>query len=196
MERTRTAVFPYVICALFAALTAVCSQIMVPLPFTPVPINLGLLAVWICGGLLGPKRGAIAISVYILLGAVGVPVFAGFNAGLGALAGPTGGYIIGYLPSVILFGLLVGRAEKAEQGRKTLKTFLLIIAMGLPAMAVCYAFGTAWFMITTGMGLVESLVMCVIPFVPGDALKVVAAVVACEALRKPLRLYLAPRDSS
>jgi len=175
-------------CALFAALMAVCSQIMIPLP-SPVPINLGLLAVWICGGLLGAKKGAIAVLVYILLGAVGVPVFAGFNAGLGALAGPTGGYIVGYLPSVILFGLLVGRRAAEEQDKKTLRFFLLIIARGLPAIAACYALGTIWFMFITGMGLLEALALCVFPFIPGDLLKVIAAVFICEALRKPLRFF-------
>ena len=188
--KTKSVIFPYVICALFAALTAVCSQIMVPLPFTPVPINLGLLAVWICGGMLGAKRGAIAIIVYVLLGAVGVPVFAGFGAGLGALAGPTGGYILGYIPAVILFGLLAGRAKNAERGRKTASGFLLTILTGLPAMAACYALGTGWFMVTTGRGLMESLVMCVFPFIAGDVLKVIAAVAVCEALRKPLKMYI------
>ena len=187
---TRSVIFPYIMCALFAALTAVLSQIMVPLPFTPIPINLGLLAVWVCGGILGAKKGAIAIVVYILLGAVGVPVFAGFNAGLGALAGPTGGYIIGYIPSVIVFALLAGRAINEERGKKTVPGFLLIIASGLPAMAACYAPGTVWFMITTGMGLIESLVLCVIPFIPGDVLKVLAAVLICEALKKPLKALL------
>jgi len=188
--KTKSVIFPYILCALFAALTAVLSQIMVPLPFTPIPINLGLLAVWVCGGILGAKKGAIAIIVYVLLGAVGVPVFVGFNAGLGALAGPTGGYIIGYIPSVIVFALLAGRAINEERGKKTASGFLLIIARGLPAMVACYAPGTVWFMITTGMGLVESLILCVIPFIPGDILKVIAAVFICEALKKPLNSLL------
>ena len=194
--RTKTVIFPYVLCALFAALMAVFSQIMVPLPFTPIPINLGLLAVWACGGTLGAKKGAIAVLVYILLGAVGVPVFAGFNAGLGALAGPTGGYIVGYVPSVIVFGLLIGLSENAKTKKKTVIGFLLIIARGLPAMAVCYAFGTAWYMITTGVGLMTSLVLCVIPFIPGDVLKVIAAVAICEALRKPLRSLTRAQSAS
>ena len=185
--KSRSVIFPYVLCALFAALTAVCSQIMVPLPFTPIPINLALLAVWVCGGILGAKKGAIAMLVYILLGAVGVPVFVGLNAGLGALAGPTGGYIIGYLPSVIVFALLVRQPETRERGGKPAKGFILSIVRGLPAMAACYSPGTAWFMLTTGMGLTESLVICVIPFIPGDVLKIVAAVAVMGALRKPLR---------
>jgi len=182
--KSRSVVFPYVLCALFAALTAVCSQIMIPLPFTPIPINLALLAVWVCGGVLGAKKGALSILVYILLGAVGIPVFVGLNAGLGALAGPTGGYIIGYLPSVIIFELFVKNVDVQE---KKAKTFLLSIIRGLPAMAACYASGTAWFMMTTGMGFLESLIICVIPFIPGDVLKIVAAVAVTGALRKPLR---------
>jgi len=185
--KSRSKVFPYVLCALFAALTAVCSQIMVPLPFTPIPINLALLAVWVCGGVLGAKKGALAIIVYILLGVVGVPVFVGLNAGLGALAGPTGGYIVGYIPSVIVFALLVKRGESQERGRRSVKGFIMMIVRGLPAMASCYVLGTAWFMITTGMGLIESLVICVIPFIPGDVLKVIVAVAVIGALRKPLR---------
>jgi len=185
--KSKNTVFSYALCALFAALVAVLSQIMIPLPFTPVPINLALLAVWVAGGILGAKKGAIAIIVYILLGAVGVPVFVGLNAGLGALAGPTGGYIIGYIPSVIVFALLVRQRDNAEKTTKTAKAFFLLIMRGLPAMAACYAPGTAWFMITTGMELLPSLVMCVIPFIPGDVLKIIAAVAVCEALRKPLR---------
>ena len=126
----------------------------------------------------------IAIIVYILLGAVGVPVFVGFNAGLGALAGPTGGYIIGYLPSVIVFALLY------RHDGKTTKSFILAIIRGLPAMTVCYVTGTFWFMFTTGVGLIESLIMCVIPFIPGDVLKIAAAVAICRALMKPLRSIL------
>lgn len=183
-------IFTYILCALFAALTAVFSQIMVPLPFTPIPINLGLLAVWICGGILGARKGAITILVYILLGAVGVPVFVGFNAGLGALAGPTGGYIVGYLPSVIVFGLLAGQGADGSKGKKTLQSFMVVVVRGLAAMAACYAPGTAWFMISTGMGFFESLVLCVIPFVPGDILKLIVAVIVCDALRKPLRSYI------
>ena len=188
--KQKSRLFPYVLCALFAAFTAVCSQIMVPLPFTPVPINLALLAVWICGGILGPKKGAIAIIVYILLGAVGVPVFVGFNAGLGALAGPTGGYILGYLPSAVVFGLFVRRGFFVDRGKLTASGFLLTVVKGLPAMAVCYAVGTAWFMAVMGVGLFEALVLCVIPFIAGDVLKIAAAIGVCEALRKPLKEFL------
>lgn len=184
--RKRSSVYPYLLCALFAALTAVCSQIIVPLPFTPVPINLAYLAVLVCGGVLGAKKGAVAMAVYILLGAVGAPVFAGLSGGLGVLAGPTGGYIIGYLPMAAVMGFLAGK-NTAARDKKTAKNIGLTILKGLPAVALGYAFGTAWFMVYSGTGLLTALLMCVVPFVPGDVLKIVAAGAICEALRIPMR---------
>ena len=92
------------LCGLFAALMAICSFITIPLGFTPVPVNLGTLGVFLAGGILGRKYGTISIAVYVLLGAVGVPVFAGLRGGLGVLAGPTGGYIIGYIVAAFLAG--------------------------------------------------------------------------------------------
>jgi biotin transport system substrate-specific component len=188
--KNKSNLYSYLLCALFAELTALFSQIMVPLPFTPVPVNLALLAVWMAGGVLGARKGALAIAVFILLGAVGVPVFHGLQGGLGVLAGPTGGYIIGYLPSVIIFGLLRGaRNYEKNTGGAAQKVLQLLstITVGLPAMAACYALGTAWFIISTGTGFVAAMLMCVIPFIPGDLLKLVAAAAVCESLRKPLR---------
>ena len=97
-----------ILCGVFAAVVSVCSWITVPLPFTQVPINLAILGVLLAGGLLGSKYGAISIFIYILLGAVGLPVFAGFGAGLGVLVGPTGGYIVGYLLCAAISGLGTG----------------------------------------------------------------------------------------
>jgi len=93
-----------VVCGLFAALTAICSYISIPLGFTPVPVTLGTLAVFLAGGILGKKYGTLSITVYVILGAVGVPVFAGFRGGIGVLAGPTGGYIIGYIAAAFIVG--------------------------------------------------------------------------------------------
>ena len=86
-----------VLTGIFAAIVTICSWITVPLPFTQVPINLAVLGVLLAGGCLGSKYGSLSILIYILLGAVGIPVFAGFGSGLGTLAGPTGGYIVGYI---------------------------------------------------------------------------------------------------
>ena len=193
--KKKTTVHVYLLCALFAAITGICSQIMVPLPFTPVPINLALLAVWVCGGVLGARRGAIAILVYILLGAIGVPVFATLQGGLGILAGPTGGYIVGYVPAVIIFGLLYRAFVSqpiaiAGQKIKTARRFALAVVAGLPALLSCYALGTVWFIFLTKTGFLAAMTMCVLPFIPGDILKLIAAAAVCEALRKPLRSIL------
>ncbi len=164
-----------VLCALFAALTAVLSQLSIPLPFTPVPINLATLAFFIAGGLLGPVFGAVSLTVYAILGAVGLPVFAQFTGGIGIILGPTGGYILGYIAGAFLTGLIAKRLSQSFWGN--------ILAM-TAGMAVCYAMGTAWFMISTGTGLLAALGMCVIPFLIGDALKILCAAFLVQRLAR------------
>lgn len=154
-----------ILCALFAALTAVCSMISIPLPFTPVPINLATLSMLLAGGLLGSKGGAISQTVYVILGAIGLPVFHNFTGGFGILAGPTGGYIIGYIAGAWLTGFLI---EKLGQ------KFIVNIVSMLAGMAACYALGTLWFMYLTSTGLAEALLLCAVPFLPGDAIKIAA----------------------
>lgn len=172
-----------VLCGLFAAITAVCSFITIPLGFTPVPVNLGTLAVFLTGGILGRKYGTISLAVYVFLGAVGVPVFAGFRGGLGVLAGPTGGYIIGYIAAAFLIGLIIDRlfAKRTERNTMT-ETLLCAVAMAA-GLVICYALGTAWFMISTHTGLWASLVSCVIPFLIGDAIKIIVAAILVRKLR-------------
>lgn len=165
-----------ILAALMAALTAVCAQIQIPLPL--VPINLALFAVHLCGALLGARYGALSMGVYALLGAVGVPVFAGFTSGPGILFGMTGGYILGYILCALLVGLLT---------RKLGFTMKRLCASMLAGVIVCYAFGTAWFMAVTGTNLAASMSYCVLPFLPGDAVKIVLAALLALRLQKPLR---------
>lgn len=167
------------LCALFAALTSVCSFISIPLPFTPVPVNLATLSVFLAGGLLGLKYGTISQAVYLLLGAAGVPVFHNFTGGLGILAGPTGGYILGYIAAAFLTGLVINLF-----GGK-LSWPVLILAM-ITGLAACYTLGTLWFMVLTGTGLAPSLASCVVPFLPGDGLKILAAGILLRHLRPRL----------
>lgn len=169
----RGATYSIVLTALFAALTAVFSQISIPIG--PVPINLALLSVFVAGGLLGVKRAMISQVIYVLLGAVGVPVFAGFKGGFQAIAGPTGGYIIGYILAAGVVALICALWNK--------KVVALAVSM-VAGLIVCYAFGTAWFIISTGTGFVASLSSCVIPFLPGDAAKIIVAVILCSRLKK------------
>ena len=164
-----------VLAALMAALTAVCSQIQIPLPM--VPINLALFAVHLAGALLGAKWGALSMAAYALLGAVGAPVFAGFSSGPAVLFGKTGGYILGYILCALVVGLLSRRLGFTMKG--------LFLSM-LVGVAVCYAFGTVWFMVVTGMNLMTSLTYCVFPFLPGDAVKIILAALLALRLRKPL----------
>ena len=171
---------------LFAALSAICSWISIPLGFTPVPMNLATLAVFLAGGLLGAKYGAISLTVYGLVGAVGAPVFAGFRGGLSVLAGPTGGFIIGYIAAAFVAGAIVGLAfERREREAKPSLRLPLTIAAGLVAgLLACYALGTAWFMVSTNTGFMPALLACVVPFLPGDAIKIIAGTLLIKKLRK------------
>ena len=169
--------FMMVLTAMFAAIIAVASWIAVPLPFTPIPINLGTLAVTLAGAFLGYKYGSFSVLIYILLGAVGVPVFAGFTGGIGHIAGPTGGYIVGYITSAFLCGLIIDTIGRNDP------EWWVTAAAALTGTASCYVLGTIWFMILTNTGLAASLSMCVIPFLPGDAFKITAAVLIIKATR-------------
>lgn len=166
------------IMAFFAALTAICSQIQIPLPY--IPINLALFSVHLCGILLGSKRAVLSQSVYLLLGLIGLPVFAGFKGGPGVLFGKTGGYIIGYLLCALIDGLIAGKDDAS-----TLRMMLQMLA----GTFFCYLFGTIWFMFLTRMSLALSLSYCVIPFIPGDIIKIVLAVLLGKRLAPQLRHY-------
>ena len=176
-KRWRTLDTVYV--ALFAVIIAVCAWISIP---TTIPFTLQTFAVFIALGLLGGKRGTLATLVYILLGAVGIPVFSGFTGGVGILFGTTGGYIIGFLGSALVYwGItkLLGT-----------KPWTMVLGMVL-GLAVCYAFGTAWFMEvyarTSGaIGLATALGWCVIPFIIPDLCKIALALV----LTRPLQRYV------
>ena len=160
------------VCALMAALIAVCSQIQIPLP--AIPVNLALFAVHLSGALLGAAGGTLSAAVYVLLGVIGLPVFVGFRAGPAVLFGKTGGYILGYLFCAWLVGLL---------SRRHPFTFRrLCLSMTLGAL-VCYFFGTVWFMILTGLDLPAALSLCVLPFLPGDAVKIALAALLALRLR-------------
>ena len=167
--------------ALMAVIIAVCSWISIP---TTVPFTLQTFGVFMAVGLLGGKKGTISVLVYILLGAVGVPVFAGFSGGVGVLFGTTGGYIVGFLLSGLVYW-----AMTAAFGEKLP---IMIVAMVL-GLIVCYAFGTAWFMIvyaknTAPIGLMTALGWCVFPFIIPDCIKIALAVVLTKQLKKYVKL--------
>ena len=143
----------------------------------PVPLSLATFAVYLAGSILGKKRGTAAVGLYLLIGIIGVPVFSGFSGGFQKLAGVTGGYLIGYLPCAFLAGLGAERTER--ENRKWLLPVMMVIGT-----AVLYAIGTAWFMIQTGNSLGAALGLCVLPFLPGDAVKIAAATLITVPVRK------------
>ena len=176
-ERGKTYDMAYI--GIFAVVIAICSWISIP---AVVPFTLQTFAVFLSVTVLGGKRGTLSVLVYILLGAIGVPVFAGFSGGLGALMDAAGGYIIGFL-----FTALIMWAAESLLGRK-LWVQALSMVLGL---AACYAVGTAWFMFvyfrnTGAVGLMTVLGWCVLPFIIPDLGKVVLALMLGNTLKKPL----------
>ena len=168
--------------ALFAVLMAVCSWISLPLG--PVPFTLQTFAVFLAVGVLGGRRGTITILVYILMGAVGLPVFSNFSGGIGQLMGATGGYILGFLGSA-----LVMWAVEALLGKKT---WVRAVSMVL-GLVVCYAFGTFWFMQvyarTSGpVGVMAALGWCVFPYILPDLGKIALALLLGNRLSPVLKL--------
>ena len=160
------------ITGLLAALICVLGPIS--LPIGPVPISLGTLAIYITLYLADWKWASASVITYILVGAAGLPVFSGFSGGLGKLAGPTGGYIVGYIFLAIIAGYAVSPSKK----RITHLAGLLI------GTAVLYAFGTAWFCCVTDMPIGQALEKCVWIFIPGDLLKIAVAMSIGPVIRR------------
>lgn len=159
--------------ALFAAVLSVCGPLAIPMG--TVPVTLCSFAVYLAAGLLGPRYGTAAVGLYLALGALGLPVFAGFTGGIQRLLSPTGGYLLGYLLCALLTGWLTHR----RQG--------WLVPMGLAVgTLVLYAAGGLWFLWQTGCGLRWAFLSCVLPFLPGDAVKIAAATAVIFSLRKKL----------
>lgn len=176
--RFRTADMAYI--ALFAVGMAVCAWISIP---TVVPFTLQTFAVFLALGALGGRRGTWAVVVYLLLGAVGLPVFTGFRGGLGVLLGVTGGYILGFLAAGLVYRLVTSRLGASRLAEAA------AMALGL---LVCYAFGTAWFLAvyarTTGpIGLTAALGWCVFPFLIPDLVKLALATALARRIRRFLK---------
>ena len=165
---------------MLAALICVLAPISVPLP-GGVPVSLATLAVMLTGCLLGPVWGLVSTLVYLLLGCVGLPVFAGYAAGLSRLAGPTGGYLVGYLPLASICGIRLFHQEN-----RILKTLSTIPSMILGTAAL-YLLGTLWFCFVTDTGFLAALSLCVIPFLPLDLLKIAVTAVLVPLIESVLK---------
>lgn len=159
------------IAACFAAFIGLAAQVRIPLPWTPVPITGQTFAVLVTGALLGASWGGVGTGLYLLAGAAGLPWFAGWTGGFRVLAGPTGGYLLGFIPAAVFVGYAVKRFHHARSmagllGIMTLANFLLIHGLGLLVLSLF-----------TGVhDPVKLLWMGTIPFIPGDMIKIAAAV--------------------
>ena len=147
--------------ALFTALTAVLSQISIPLPFTPIPLSLSTLGGLTAAFCLSLPEAFLSQLTYLLLGLAGVPVFANFTA-TAKIAGPTGGYLVGYLFMALTTAFFLKILPSS------FPFFFLACALGT---AACYLFGTIWYMIYAKVDLTSALLLCVVPFLPGDGIK-------------------------
>ena len=170
--------------ALMAAVICVLSPLAIPLS-GGVPISLATLAVMLAGAVLGPIDGMLATLVFLALGMVGVPVFSAYQAGIGVLFGKTGGFILGYIPLALCSGLFLGKQPLHR--KPSFKELLPAIAGMILGTVILYAFGTAWFLILTHAPLKLALTACVLPFLPGDALKMVIVCALAPALRTALQ---------
>ena len=167
--------------ALFAVVIAICSWLSIP---ATIPFTLQTFGIFLTVAVLGGKRGSLAVLLYLLMGLVGLPVFAGFSGGLGVLLGTTGGYIVGFLLSaLVMWGM-----ERFLGKRR----WVLALSM-LLGLVVCYAFGTIWFMQvyaskTGPIGLWTALGWCVFPYIIPDLLKIALALILSQRLASVLRV--------
>lgn len=182
-----------ILIGLFAALIAVCAQIQIP---AAVPFTLQTFAIFLAVGLLGGKRGTVSVVIYIMLGMVGLPVFAGFKGGIAALLGTTGGYIIGFIFSALLMWVLekpvsslFGKETGADSKKNIFRKMAGLAISMILGLIVCYIFGTAWFVIVytntkEPIGIMTALGWCVFPFIIPDLIKIALALVLTLRLRK------------
>ncbi len=160
-QKTRTLAMT----GLFSAL--ICVLAPVALPIGPVPITLATFIIYLSIFVLDTKQSLMCCLLYLLLGLVGLPVFSGFTGGIGKLIGPTGGYLIGYLPLILVSSLII----KKNKHNHLISAIALILGT-----AVLYFIGTAWFVIQQDMSWSNSLALCVFPFLFGDAIKILLAI--------------------
>jgi len=152
-----------------SAVILVMAQITIPLPFTPVPMSLASLAVILAGTILGPTDGTIAVVIYILLGIVGLPAFAGFTRGFTTLLGPTGGFIMGYPILAFLAGYLSSLFKKKI---KLFTTYMLAVSI---ATIPFYTLGCMWYLFYSKTTVAVSITVSIVPFIPSDIIKNILA---------------------
>ena len=161
--------------ALFAAV--LCAVAPFSIPVGPIPLSFATLVIYLAAGSIGWKYAVTSTFLYVLLGAVGVPVFSNFEGGFHKIIGVTGGFIIGYIPCSLATGVLF------SVFKKKLWSYILGMVVGTILLYTC---GTAWFMLQTGSPILVATALCVTPFLPGDAIKIVISCIIAPQFRKAL----------
>ena len=175
------------LCAVMAAVMCVIAPISIPIG--PISITGGTLTIYLTACLLGGAWGTVSTLVYLLVGMVGLPVFSNYMGGAARLLGPTGGYLVGYLPMTLLAGFAAELSlRRFGGGGKTERVIALALQLTgmVLATAVLYAFGTAWYCVQAGVDLQKALAACVFPFIPFDLMKIVIALLIGMPVRRRL----------
>ena len=171
----KTSTYTMVVTALMAAVTCILAPLSVPIG--PVPISLTNFAIYLSLYLLDWKKGTLSYLIYLLLGLVGLPVFSGFTGGLAKLAGPTGGYIIGFIPMAIICGFAFEKFSNRG---------MQIAGLAIGTIAA-YILGTAWLAIEAHLTFYQALLAGVIPYIPGDLVKIILVVLIGPIVKKRLQ---------
>lgn len=178
LKKGRMTTAQMTVTALMTAVLCIFGPMALPIPVSPVPISLTNLVLYFMVYILGMKGSLMSFGLYLLLGAAGLPVFSGFAGGLGKLAGPTGGYLLGFIFMTLAAGFMVERFPD--------RIFLHGIGMAV-GTAICYLFGTVWLAEQMSLTFTAALGVGVIPYLPGDAVKILLAVILGLKLRKAVR---------
>ena len=173
---SKSKAYPIVLVGVFVAIISICAWISIPM--VPIPITLQILGVFITASILGAKLGTVSIIIYILLGAVGLPVFSNFTGGFGILLSPTGGFIIGFIFTALTIGIITSF-------KNSILTNTLAMLLGL---LLCYLFGTVWYCIYANVDFITAVLICIVPFLIGDAVKIATASILVTKLKKHIKI--------
>ncbi len=174
-------IYRYVLCGLMAAIICLFAPISVPIG--PIPVSLTNLVLYIAVYILSVGDAMLSLAVYMLIGIAGLPVFSGYSGGIAKLAGPTGGYLVGFFPMLLILGIVFLYVKKMKS---PLIRALIMIVAGVLATGVLYALGTVWFVYQMECTWEYALSVCVIPFIPFDIGKIIIANIVGPMIRKPL----------
>lgn len=181
MEKSK--IYEMAACAMVAAIICIFAPMSVPIG--PIPISLTNLVLYFAIFILSTRGTVISFGIYMLLGIVGLPIFSGYAGGIAKVAGPTGGYLVGFFPMIIIMGLVYNKL--ACDKKIAVNIGITVIGMIIGTL-VAYALGTLWFVFQMECTWEYAMSVCVIPFIPFDLAKIVLANIVGRAVRKPLKV--------